>query len=88
MTHRNQGFEVLAVLRDVGYVVFSHFPLAHRVEIGARIVVLNGGLEGLSQRIFEIAVTGRSEVQAVWRVGRTTWDRFATVAFPLFPMSS
>ena len=81
MTHRNQGFEVLVVLRDVGYVMLSHFPLVHHVEIGASIAVLTGWLEGLSERSFETAVTGRSEGQGVWRVGHTTWDRFEMVAF-------
>ena len=81
MMHRNLGFEVLVVLCDVGHVMASRFPLVHRVEIGASIVVLTGGLEGLSERTFETAVTGRSEGQGVWRVGHTTWDRFAMVAF-------
>ena len=58
---QKSGFEVLVVLRDVGYVMLSHFPLVHRVEIGASIVILTGGLEGLSERTFETAVTGRSE---------------------------
>ena len=64
MTHRNQGFGVLVVL--------SHFPLVHHVEIRAIIAVLTCGLEGLSETTFETTVTGRSEAQAVWRVGRTT----------------
>ena len=63
MTHRNQGFEVPVVL--------SRFPLVHCVEIRAIIAVLTGGLEGVSETTFETTVTGRSEAQAVWRVGRT-----------------
>ena len=65
MTHGNQGFEVLVVL--------SRFPLVHRVEIGAIVVVLTGGLEGLSESTFETTVTGQSEAQAVWRIGRTKY---------------
>ena len=64
MTHRNQGFEVPVVL--------SRFPLVHHVEIGAIIAVLTDGLESLSETTFETTVTGRSEVQAAVRVGRTT----------------
>ena len=64
MTHRNQGFEVPVVL--------SRFPLVHHAEMGAIVAVLTGGLEGLSETTFETTVTGRSEAQAVWRVGRTT----------------
>ena len=40
VAHKYQGFEALVAFRDVGYVVFSRFPLVHRAEIQVKIVVL------------------------------------------------
>jgi len=66
------GVGILAILLDVVRIVLGRLPLAHRVEVGAKTISLDG-LGETSDSILEATSSQWSVMQAIRRVVRTTW---------------
>jgi len=73
MTHENQsGIEVLVILLYIVRIIFGRLPLVHRIEIEARVVVLDG-LEESFEGILEAALVRYSAVGGRSNVGRRAY---------------